>query len=93
MIPYDNLTFYRCDHIDLLGASDGEGGTITEDDELCKIRTSEAANANMVGSMCADNPSSHYLLIDIDHPVAVVPTSTDGHFHLIILPHITKGKK
>ena len=38
--------------------------------------------ANLVASLCEDG--SHMPVIDIDLPVRLVPSSTEGHFHLYI---------
>lgn len=52
----------------------------------------EAAEANVVTSLAADNSADvfldveamHYPVLDIDLPCELVPSSTPGHFHLYI---------
>lgn len=39
-------------------------------------------DANLVGSLCEDG--THRPVIDIDLPARLVPSSTEGHFHLYI---------
>jgi hypothetical protein len=38
--------------------------------------------AELMGSLC--NDGWHRPVIDIDHPIATVPTRTHGHHHLLI---------
>lgn len=43
----------------------------------------KAKDANLITSMVPDS-AAHKLIIDIDLPAALLPSSTPGHFHLFI---------
>ena len=48
-----------------------------------KVNTSSTKEqANLVGSLCGDG--LHRPVIDIDFPCRLVPSSTEGHFHLYV---------
>lgn len=68
--------FYRCDTLDEVGNSDAPTAI---DGERVACEESEA---NLVSSHCDDG--QHMPCIDIDLPCRLVPTSTEGHFHLYI---------
>ena len=46
--------------------------------------TSHIEDANIITSMVKDNVTMHKLVVDIDLPAVLVPSSTPGHFHLYI---------
>ena len=45
-------------------------------------RPSSASRANLVGSLCMNG--KHAPCLDIDFPARLVPSSTEGHFHLYL---------
>jgi hypothetical protein len=47
-----------------------------------EVKISSKDNANLIGSMCGDG--MHRPVLDLDIPVTVVPSSTEGHAHLYI---------
>lgn len=40
--------------------------------------------ANLITSRVEGDPDTHKLILDIDFPVKVIPSSTPGHFHLYL---------
>lgn len=46
--------------------------------------TSDPAKANVVTSMVENNVTKHKVILDIDLPAALLPSSTPGHSHLYI---------
>lgn len=42
------------------------------------------ADANVVSSEIDNGDGAHKLVLDIDHPAKLIPSSTPGHFHLYI---------
>ena len=46
--------------------------------------TTDVAKANVITSMIADDLLRHKVVIDLDLPAKLVPSSTPGHFHLYI---------
>lgn len=64
------LTFYN-------PAVDGEG----EYPGTCEMEL-DKQKANLVGSLCDDG--MHMPALDIDLPCRLVPSTTEGHFHLYI---------
>jgi hypothetical protein len=46
------------------------------------IPESDSEKANLIGSLCADG--SHMPALDIDLPCSLVPSTTEGHFHMYI---------
>lgn len=63
--------FYRNDKLDT---------STYKDPGDVKIATRETAN--LVGSLCGDG--QHRPVLDLDIPVTLVPSSTEGHAHLYI---------
>ncbi len=53
---------------------DNPGGTITSDIE----------SANLITSMTEANVMRHKVVVDLDLPAKLIPSSTPGHFHLYI---------
>ena len=53
-------------------------------DDKGGILTSHIEDANVITSMVKDNVTMHKLVVDIDLPAVLVPSSTPGHFHLYI---------
>lgn len=51
---------------------------------------SDLAAANVFTSEMTDGSGMHKLVLDIDFPVKVIPSSTEGHFHLVIDKPVTK---
>lgn len=48
--------------------------------------------ANVITSIVASNPTHHKLIIDLDLPAQLIPSSTEGHFHLYVDHEIEKEK-
>lgn len=46
------------------------------------LEPSDAVNANLVGSLRADG--LHAPVLDVDKPVRLVPSTTNGHYHLYV---------
>lgn len=46
--------------------------------------TTDIEQANVITSMIADRVTHHKVVIDLDLPTKLVPSSTPGHFHLYI---------
>lgn len=44
----------------------------------------DIADAQVVTSESLANPFVHKVLLDIDHPAVLVPSTTEGHYHLLI---------
>lgn len=60
--------------VDNFGGHYDNGGTLT----------SQIDDANVITSMVKDNVTMHKVVIDLDLPAALIPSSTPGHFHLYI---------
>lgn len=41
-------------------------------------------DANLITSEVADKPGRHKIILDLDVPAQLIPSSTEGHFHLLI---------
>lgn len=67
------LTFHKVD----FGAGYIEGQSEHGRDEV-----SDVASANVVSSLRGDRPGTHAVLLDLDVPAWLVPSSTPGHSHL-----------
>jgi hypothetical protein len=52
--------------------------------------TTDITKGNVITSMIADKVTHHKLLIDLDLPAKLVPSSTEGHFHLYVDHEIEK---
>ena len=70
------LRWGRVDRIDM--ADPDYSGVVASDGP------GELASANVVTSRRIDNPDRHALLLDLDVPAYLVPSSTEGHSHLYI---------
>lgn len=46
--------------------------------------TPDIEQANAITSMVAENVTRHKILLDLDMPAKLIPSSTPGHFHLYI---------
>jgi len=57
-------------------------GDYNNDGEV--ISPDDYENANAICSDMPGNPDVHYPVIDIDHPIRTVRSSTEGHSHLYI---------
>jgi len=68
-------TYYYNDSLD----SSADSAAATWPGECVECTKDEA---NLIGSLCADG--MHMPVIDIDLPARLVPSSTEGHFHLYI---------
>lgn len=44
----------------------------------------EFGDSNVFSSERKDQPGKHALILDIDHPCELIPSSTPGHFHLYV---------
>lgn len=44
----------------------------------------DIADAQVVTSESLANPFVHKVLLDIDHPAVLIPSTTEGHYHLLI---------
>lgn len=64
-----------------------ELGAEYSEDRARPVATIE--EANLVTSEAADRPGVHYPVIDLDLPCELVPSTTEGHFHLYIDRAIT----
>ena len=40
--------------------------------------------ANIINSRCKDDPKSHRLVLDLDFPARLIPSSHEGRFHLYL---------
>lgn len=72
-----------CDVKDWHDSASGESGineTITQD----------ITKGNVITSLVANNVTHHKLIIDLDLPAKLVPSSTPGHFHLYVDHEIEK---
>lgn len=66
----------------LLYRVDFDRSTGYNDDE---VRTDcDPADANVIASELADRPGWHTVMLDLDLPARLVPSSTPGHSHLYI---------
>jgi hypothetical protein len=52
-------------------------------DEECQPVT-ELADADVISSEIADNRGTHTVMLDLDVPAKLVPSTTEGHSHLYI---------
>jgi hypothetical protein len=68
-------------------ALNGYEGEIDE-----RVVTDELDLATVVTSEVADSPGDHRPVIDLDFPAKLVPSSTEGHFHLYLDHRITWAK-
>lgn len=50
--------------------------------------TNDLGNANAISSQVAGT-NFHRVVLDVDHPVKALPSTTEGHFHLFIDKKIT----
>lgn len=64
-------------------SSSGESG-------LDETITTDITKGNVIISMIADKVTHHKLLIDLDLPAKLVPSTTEGHFHLYVDHEIEK---
>ena len=71
-------------HEAILNAAPSE--MVTEDQEAHRVQVSTLEEANLVGSKAEHQFSAemHWPVIDIDVPIAAVPSKTEGHYHLYI---------
>lgn len=60
--------------VENFGSHYGNGGNIVTDIE----------QANTITSLIANKVTHHKLVVDIDFPAKLIPSSTEGHFHLYI---------
>ena len=67
-------------------SSDGSDGSSPD----CVI-TTDMDKANVITSMVAERVTHHKLLLDIDMPAKLLPSSTPGHHHLYIDHEIEQG--
>lgn len=68
----DKLTFQRVDFI---------GGN-SDDPDQGRETTTDIDSADVVSSNRSDLPGVHAVLLDIDVPAWLIPSSTEGHSHL-----------
>lgn len=54
--------------------------------------TADADEANVITSISSSDPRNHKLVLDIDIPAVLIPSSTSGHFHLLIDKELTWSK-
>lgn len=47
-----------------------------------EVHLATRESANLIGSLCGDG--KHRLILDLDIPATLVPSSTEGHSHLYI---------
>jgi len=52
--------------------------------------TTDITKGNVITSMIADKVTHHKLIIDLDLPAKLVPSTTEGHFHLYVDHEIEK---
>ena len=52
--------------------------------------TPDIAKGNVITSLIADKVTHHKLIIDLDLPAKLVPSTTEGHFHLYVDHEIEK---
>ena len=55
-----------------------------------RVITGDVEKANVITSMVEENVLHHKLIIDLDLPAKLVPSTTEGHFHLYIDHEIPK---
>lgn len=69
--------------VDFEGDSGGPGGRHQLYDTL-EDAAEDLSGANVVVSMTVEDVDIHKIVLDIDHPVKVLPSTTEGHHHLFI---------
>jgi hypothetical protein len=55
-----------------------------DDNEPDRVETTSLEDAEVVSSEIAGRPGCHLVLLDLDVPAHLVPSSTPGHSHLYI---------
>lgn len=54
------------------------------DEELHREPVADLAEAKILTSEVEGEPGRHKIVLDIDMPAKLIPSSTEGHYHLII---------
>jgi len=62
----------------------GEYSPETEAENTNRYETSDLAAATVITSMMVEPRGRHKVVLDIDLPAKLVPSTTPGHFHLYI---------
>jgi hypothetical protein len=86
LVPIPGTKLAKADGIltnEYVGANDYE---FTDDPNDAHVVTSLVTGADPV-----EVPDMHKLVLDIDLPAKLLPSSTEGHFHLFIDKEIPKG--
>lgn len=63
---------------------DWSGDSTYEADDEGLTHTAQVSQAQLISSELSARPGFHYLAIDVDMSAALVPSSTEGHYHLLI---------
>lgn len=61
-----------------------------ETDEPTRLEVREYCTANLISSELKDQSGLHLPLLDIDFCCHLIPSSTQGHFHLVFDKTLTK---
>lgn len=58
-----------------------------EDDTNYRSDTTDFDEAQVYSSQLRDYPDQHLIVLDVDVPAVLIPSSTPGHNHLVIAPN------
>lgn len=75
-MPFDRLRKFK---VTKWGGADSELGVIDEREEVATLNDADVVSSEYLGFH-----GSHMLVLDIDVPAALIPSSTPGHSHLYI---------
>lgn len=79
-MPFNLLRLFKVNR----WVPDGESKNLSELDSGVLEETSSLDEAHIVSSQFRENAKSHMIVVDIDVPAALVPSTTPGHSHLFI---------
>lgn len=88
-LPFDKLRLFKVNQ----WIADGESENLSETAHSMIEETDSLDRADIVSSQfrppTPSYPEHHMLVLDLDVPAALVPSSTTGHSHLFIAAHMT----
>lgn len=92
-----NLKTYKVDDLgsgDYADVSDREPASVVEANVVSSLRVDKSEAVPGSDEWWGTDPSEpqHALLLDLDVPAYLVPSSTPGHSHLYVDVHIPQGK-